>query len=85
MKKYILRKWDHTSITEVEVERETDASVWIEGNRTSKKTAYDVYFSSWDEAYSELLARANGRKVSAERNMNVANQELDQIMAMKNP
>lgn len=50
--------WDTTKIEEVEVERATPDSVWINGRRNAKRSGYDNYFDSHDEAKAFLLEKA---------------------------
>lgn len=59
MKKYRCRiesRWDRDpEIKEVEVERETQSSVWINGRVERKMTEYYYYFDTWEDAYQALL------------------------------
>jgi hypothetical protein len=43
-----------TSITECEIERETDTGVWVKGERSNKHTRWKQYHNSYDEAFSYL-------------------------------
>lgn len=42
-------------IEKVQVERETHASVWINGNRTDKKNKVISYFDTFDEAKDWMI------------------------------
>jgi len=46
-------------IKEVEVERATDKSVWIRGQRNARFNSGENYFPTWEEAKIFLLAGAN--------------------------
>ena len=58
MKKYKVRlstRWSNDAeIEEVEVEKETDKSIWINGNRCAKVTDYASYFNTWERAWLAL-------------------------------
>lgn len=66
-----------TTITPVVVERESEASVWINGCRREKITQYDRHHDTWEEAQSHLLA-------DAERQVKSAHTELDRAIALLN-
>jgi len=59
MKKYKCRiesRWNRDpEIEEIEVERETESSVWINGKSQRKQTEYCYYFDSWEDAHESLL------------------------------
>ena len=48
-------------IKPIEVERETDNSVWVKGKRQAKKSDGRNYYDTWQEAHSALLDAAVGR------------------------
>ena len=59
MKKYKVRL-NHrygceAKIQEIEVDRETDKSIWIKGQRLAKLSEYANYYNTWDEAKNALL------------------------------
>jgi hypothetical protein len=56
MKKYRTGGWGKNLIEEIEVEKETEYSVWIKGRRAAKKTDYHNYFDTWEDAKLHLLA-----------------------------
>lgn len=45
-------------IERVEVERETDSSVWIDSRRHAKVTSHRCYFDRWQDAKDHLLEQA---------------------------
>lgn len=57
MIKYRIRPgiWPGTTIEMVEVEKETEASVWIHGQRIAKVAAYAEYHTTWADARASLL------------------------------
>tara|TARA_R110000803_G_scaffold208016_1_gene276362 strand:- start:98 stop:349 length:252 start_codon:yes stop_codon:yes gene_type:complete len=57
MKKYLTGNWREL-IKEVETERETDSSVWINGNRFAKDSKYEKYHNTFKEAKAFLLKGA---------------------------
>ena len=42
------------TIERVEVERESESSVWIKGRRSNKRSDYANYFDTWEEAFNYL-------------------------------
>ena len=46
-------------ILEYECERETESSVWINGDRRKKITPYEKYFDTWKEAWRYILRLAS--------------------------
>ena len=42
-------------ITEVEVERETEQSVFINGRREAKESHYTAYFKTYNEAFDKFI------------------------------
>lgn len=62
-----------SEITEIEVERETDASVFIRGCGFRKHGSFHNYHDSWDEAKAYLLADAEQKVANARRKLELAN------------
>jgi len=50
-----------TKIVKVEVDRETESSVWIKGRRTKKKSDFMTFHDSWKDAHCWLLSRAQSK------------------------
>ena len=63
MEKYRTGSSYSMGIETVEIERETDASVWINGRRSAKDCEWHKYHDTWSEAKDFLVRRA-GDKVS---------------------
>lgn len=56
MKKYLTKTYyEHIQI--VEVERESEQSVWIKGTRNAKVTEYARYHDTFEEAKRHLIER----------------------------
>lgn len=70
-------------IETVEVERETDSSVWINGRRNAKTTSWDKYWDSWEEAHAYLLEKAERSLQSARRSLEMAQAKYGNIKGMK--
>lgn len=88
MKKYMTERttWRVAAkITEVEVERETKTSVWINGNRRNKITEWDIFHDSWDAAHAHLMKRAQELANKARRELETANGALGNVKGMKKP
>ena len=66
MKKYVADLYGHYNpVVEVEVERETESSVWIDGRKKAKRSTYLNYFDTYDEAKDRLLIRAKAEHSTA--------------------
>lgn len=62
MIKFKTHKWDLGElIEEVEVEKETDKSVWINGRRCAKESSFENYHATWEQAHEHLTARAEAK------------------------
>ena len=72
-------------ITPVEVEKETDQSVWVEGYRHAKKSQYHQYHDTWEEAHGYLLSQVQSRVDSARMILERAKGALGNIKGMKKP
>jgi hypothetical protein len=64
MKKYQTGHWKQ-DITEIEVERETDKSVWVDGHRSSKSEGFYRIFDTRNDAAEFLLELAERKMESA--------------------
>jgi hypothetical protein len=64
MKKYQTGHFKH-DIAEIEVDRETDKSVWVDGHRSSKTEGYHKTFDTRNEAAEFLLEVAERKMESA--------------------
>ena len=72
-------------IEEIEVERETDSSVWINGRRNAKNSSLHKYCDTWGEAHLFLLEKAERSLESARRSLERAQGEYGNIKGMKAP
>jgi hypothetical protein len=85
MIKYKTKGWGKGQIEMVEVDRETDSSVFIDGYRRAKRSSYDNFFDTWEDAHAYLLKKAENSASYARRNLEIANGELGNIRGLKNP
>ena len=70
-------------IRAVEVERETEASVWVNGRRCAKRADYHNYFDTWEEAKAFLVEEAERALTGAHRRLDAARSELERMKAIK--
>ena len=81
---YVTSNWGKR-IEPVEVEKSTDKSVWIEGNRRALISDYSSHFPTWAEAKEHLLGKA-GRKLEAARaQLARAQAEYGNIKGLRDP
>jgi hypothetical protein len=83
MIKYRTGGWGKNLIESVEVEKETEASIWIEGKRNAKKTEYHNYFDTWADAKRHLLTVAEKKVAGIRLNLERANGELGNIKGLR--
>lgn len=74
-----------TSIEEVEIDRETEASVWVDGRLFQKKSRYCQYWDTWQEAHQYLLVKAEKLLQSYRLRLEQAENGFERIKAMKAP
>jgi len=86
MKKYkarIYNRWGCDAlITEVEVERETEHSVWRNGKREAKRSEYVNYYDSWYDAHHALLSHQLNYIDSIRKRLDSAKARLVEIEGM---
>ena len=56
-------------IEPVEVDKDTDSSVWIRGRRRAKVSEYEVFHDTWQSAHEHLLRKATERVESLIRQL----------------
>lgn len=83
--KYLAQDSDGFRIKAVEVERESAGIVWINGRRVSKRTVWEWYCDTWDEAQARLLDIAAARVRTATITLDYAKAELAKLAAMTPP
>ena len=81
MDKYEVRSWG-AGIRAVEIDRETESSVWVAGNRRKKEGAF---FNTWREAHDYLLSKAERSMEQARRSLEHAQGKYGNIKGMKPP
>jgi hypothetical protein len=82
VKKYQTGTWGDL-IRVVEVERETDTSVWINGCCIRKRTGYVSYFDTFLEAKQHLLNIANRSVVSTRLSLIRAKDHYAKVKGLK--
>lgn len=76
-------RWDQ--IERVEVDRETESSVFINGRRSAKVSGYENFHDSWAAAHACLLAKHQLQVNQLRRQLEAANGKLGNIKGMKAP
>lgn len=86
MKKYRIDAGRHdlsARIDEIEVDRETDSSIWVNGRRLAKFTEWHNHYDTWDKAHTALMERQQSRCESLRRNLGYSEMRLDSIKMMR--
>ena len=83
MKLYKVDKFSK-EITDVESERQTVASVFINGNRNKWKSKWTVYFKTFDAAKSHLVARYCNELNALRAKIETAEDNLEYVKLIKN-
>ena len=71
-----------TDIKKVEIERETDKSVFINGNRRAKMSEWSKYFHTFDEAKSNLVERCTLELERCRRKYHTAKDDFDKVLLL---
>ena len=74
-------RWEE--ITEVEVERVNDSSVWINGRRKDRFGSYECYHETWEAAHAQMMNLACSELKSAQRQLAYAQEKLNKLTEMK--
>jgi len=70
-------------ITEVDAEKFTDTSIWINGRRSNVKSGWKNYFPSWEMAKAFIIANLESELARAKRMVDVARSNLETAKALK--
>jgi hypothetical protein len=70
------------TIQKVEIERETDSYVWINGYRSRKKSEYECFFDTFIEAKEFLIKKAEMSVDSCQINFSEAISRLHKTKSM---
>jgi hypothetical protein len=82
--KYVAQS-GRSKIDAVEVERESEQNVWVNGGRTAKRSSYKNYFDTWAEAHTFLIKRSESSLESARRMLVLAQGYHGNVTGMKEP
>lgn len=69
----------------VEVDRESENSVWINGQRRAKRSDWDNYFPTFDEAKAFVIHEMESGVDSARRELERAKDKLGNAKGLKEP
>jgi len=87
MKKYKARihpRWDsEAKIREVEIEKETEKSVWINGNRSAKRSEWANYYDTWEDAHKALLFQQESYINNLRKRLEISKGVLGNIKGMR--
>ncbi len=70
-------------IIEVEVERKSESSVWINGRRNALRSSYENYFAAPEECKAFMLREAEAVLKMAEGRVEYARKKVAEIMAIE--
>ena len=79
---YELKHFGRAEINRVEVQRYTDSSVWIKGNRQSRSDSYASFFVTFEEARAEAFRRASKEFDMNSERMERAREEVSRLFKM---
>lgn len=72
-------------IVAVECERETASCVYINGRRNAKRSGYENYCDTWEEAYNMLCQHAEIRTERIRGQLKMHEEAMARILEMKKP
>lgn len=71
------------SITEVEIERESEHSVWVKGSRWKKFSNSDQYHTTREDAYQHQVEKYSKRLKSAQAQLEDAKKDYRKVLGLK--
>jgi hypothetical protein len=72
-------------IETVEVEKETENSVWINGQQNRKLTEYHCYFDNFEDAKNHVIGEAQAGIEKAKRQMEYAEKNMATARSLESP
>ena len=69
-------------IEEVEIERETEHSVWIKGNRLGKHSDWQQHHETYEQAFNFLDCKYSQRLQTAESRLDTAKNEYKAVQKL---
>ncbi len=82
MIKYETGGYGQNLIQRVEVERETNSTVWVDGRRHAKVSTWKNYFDSWGDAKTNLLIEARKKHDLHQMRLQDAARNIKKIKAL---
>jgi hypothetical protein len=76
---YTLRPIDEI---ELEVEKETDSTMWVNGKRMVKKTEMNCYFKTYNEAKTYLILKQKDKITKIETSLKFAQNQLQKLQEL---
>jgi hypothetical protein len=83
MKYYEVESYWSPKISCIEVEKETDVSIWVKGRRLAKRSEYRSYFPSFEAAKAFLLDTFTKKAEGIRRHLQDVNGKLGNIIGMQ--
>ena len=83
MVKYKVNYYWRPEVEKVEVEKETESSVWIKGRREAKEAQYHAFFDTFQEAKDFLIDVFEKKARSVRRQLEQANGYLGNAKGLK--
>lgn len=72
-------------IEPVEVEKETEKSIWINGCIRRKTSGYEKYFDTWQEAHDYLKNQAESKISRLSAELEKQRNKLETLLKLENP
>lgn len=76
--------WEN-KIAVVAVDKFTESSVWVAGQRRSRQTTGEFYAQTWDGAHAFLMAYWGRKEADARRNLEFASGRMGNVKGLKRP
>lgn len=77
--------YSSVEIESVEIERETESSIWIKGRMRSKRSRYEIYHASWQDAHDYLFQILKLQHADCLKRINRIESDLKQLEALERP
>jgi len=83
MKKYIANNGYGKRIRAIEIDKETDSSVWVDGRVRRKYTEFESFFDTFEQAKEWLLLESKARLDQSRRQLEREQSIYGNILGLK--
>jgi len=83
MIKYTVILFSNYKIEKIEIEKETEKSYWINGNRNAKRTEYSAAFDTFDEAKEYAVKHIENKYLASKKRTAKLLDDLTEVIKLE--